>query len=461
MSGASSKTRGSTTTISRDSVYPAADAIHLAEGDQRQERASPAWRSSRRWSPRPRRPCNNPPRCSSRRPSARTAAPSPSTRRGLFELAGETPQLSELRAAAKPVVAALKDYQKFLEERSAAAGQGRLAHRQGEVLPQARPGTGRRPDRGRRCCTRPRPSSTASSARCTSSPGSCGAGRFPGKALPPDDAEGRRETIRLVLADFNQEHGKPEDLVTRRPRQRWQRIKTFITDNDILRLPDPDRCQVDRDAGVPARQLGGLSEPGPAARPAGRQLSTPSARRRATGTTARWKATWKNTTATCCRSSPSTRRIRGITCSWNTRNRHPSLIRKVLSSGVFAEGWAVYTEQMMLDQGYGKGDLALRLNQLKWYLRAVANAILDHKMHCDGMTDEEAMDVPDAAGASSRRARRWARSSGRSRVRVSSRPTSSAGRRSTGCGSRSSASRATSSTWAATTRRCWTTARCR
>src|SRR5262249_11059115 len=72
-------------------------------------------------------------------------------------------------------------------------------------------------------------------------------------------------------------------------------------------------------------------------------------------------------------------------------NRHPSLIRRVLYSGVFAEGWAVYTEQMLLDQGYGKGDLALRLNQLKWYLRSVANAILDHKMHCAAMTDEEAL----------------------------------------------------------------------
>src|SRR5205085_2990750 len=72
-------------------------------------------------------------------------------------------------------------------------------------------------------------------------------------------------------------------------------------------------------------------------------------------------------------------------------NRNPSLIRKVLFSGVFAEGWAVYTEQVMLDEGYGKGDLALRLMQLKWYLRAVVNAILDHKMHCTGMTDEEAL----------------------------------------------------------------------
>src|SRR5438105_9077640 len=72
-------------------------------------------------------------------------------------------------------------------------------------------------------------------------------------------------------------------------------------------------------------------------------------------------------------------------------NRHPSLIRRVLQSGIFAEGWAVYTEQMMLDQGYAQGDLPLRLHQLKWYLRSVTNAILDHKMHCSGMTDEEAL----------------------------------------------------------------------
>ena len=63
----------------------------------------------------------------------------------------------------------------------------------------------------------------------------------------------------------------------------------------------------------------------------------------------------------------------------------------MLQSGVFIEGWAVYTEQTMLDQGYGDRDLALRLSQLKFYLRAVANAILDHKMHCTQITDEEVL----------------------------------------------------------------------
>jgi uncharacterized protein (DUF885 family) len=74
-------------------------------------------------------------------------------------------------------------------------------------------------------------------------------------------------------------------------------------------------------------------------------------------------------------------------------NRNPSLIRKILGSGVYIEGWAVYTEQMMLDQGYGDGDPALRLSQLKFYLRAVANTILDYRMHCEQMTDDEAMEL--------------------------------------------------------------------
>ena len=85
----------------------------------------------------------------------------------------------------------------------------------------------------------------------------------------------------------------------------------------------------------------------------------------------------------------------------------------------------MYTEQMMLDQGYGDGDLALRLNQLKFYFRAVANAILDHKMHCTNMSDDEAMAFLIEAllpvggrGAGQGRPRQ-------ARVRASCRPTSS------------------------------------
>jgi uncharacterized protein (DUF885 family) len=68
-----------------------------------------------------------------------------------------------------------------------------------------------------------------------------------------------------------------------------------------------------------------------------------------------------------------------------------SLVRRVFASGLFAEGWAVYVTQVMLDRGYGGGDPALWLAHWKFYLRAVVNTILDVRIHCFGMTSEEAL----------------------------------------------------------------------
>lgn len=72
-------------------------------------------------------------------------------------------------------------------------------------------------------------------------------------------------------------------------------------------------------------------------------------------------------------------------------NRYESPLRAVLASGPFIEGWAVYTERLMVEQGYMGGDPLMRLIQLKWHLRTIANAILDQGVHVDGMTREEAM----------------------------------------------------------------------
>ena len=71
----------------------------------------------------------------------------------------------------------------------------------------------------------------------------------------------------------------------------------------------------------------------------------------------------------------------------------PSTLRAVLRSGVFAEGWAVYTEDMMADAGYLGNDPLFRLVQLKFYLRTIANAILDQGVHVDHWTREQAMDL--------------------------------------------------------------------
>jgi uncharacterized protein (DUF885 family) len=72
-------------------------------------------------------------------------------------------------------------------------------------------------------------------------------------------------------------------------------------------------------------------------------------------------------------------------------NRTQSIPRAVFWSGVFAEGWAVYVTQVMMDLGYGADDPALLLTHWKFYLRSVTNAILDARIHVDGIGEDEAL----------------------------------------------------------------------
>ncbi len=69
----------------------------------------------------------------------------------------------------------------------------------------------------------------------------------------------------------------------------------------------------------------------------------------------------------------------------------PTLVRAIFRSGTFIEGWAVYTEQLMAEQGYGGPEV--KMQQLKMRLRAIANAILDQSIHAGNMNEKEAMDL--------------------------------------------------------------------
>ncbi|WP_345625787.1 DUF885 domain-containing protein [Rugosimonospora acidiphila] len=71
------------------------------------------------------------------------------------------------------------------------------------------------------------------------------------------------------------------------------------------------------------------------------------------------------------------------------RYRGSTRVRSLRRSGPFVEGWAVYTEELMAQ--YGFGGAPLRLQQLKMQLRSALNAILDQLVHCDGLTEADAM----------------------------------------------------------------------
>ncbi len=72
-------------------------------------------------------------------------------------------------------------------------------------------------------------------------------------------------------------------------------------------------------------------------------------------------------------------------------NQSPSLIKSLLSNGAMIEGWAVYTEQMMLENGYGNNEPEMWLMWYKWNLRTVCNTILDYSVHVKDMSKEDAL----------------------------------------------------------------------
>jgi uncharacterized protein (DUF885 family) len=307
---------------------------------------------------------------------------------GLAEAIGQGEGVAELRQAALDLVPLLESYRKFLEEdvlpRSSSQwklGPVKFAKKlefeleaditAGEVLTEAE-----------------REFSRVESEMAALSR-TLWPGLFSGKAQLPDTPEGRRETTRLVIAAVSKDRGSVDTLV-RDAKGAADKLKAFIRKRGLLKLPDPDRCDI---LEMPEFQRGNSVAYLNNAPPLDFEARSVYA---ISPPPKDWDA----------------RRVESFLDEYNHRmmqiltlheaypghyvqleyaNRNPSLVRRIFASGVYIEGWAVHMEKVMLDEGYGDGDLGLRLLQLKWYLRAVANAILDHNMHSGDWTDEQAL----------------------------------------------------------------------
>ena len=209
----------------------------------------------------------------------------------------------------------------------AAAGQRRVAAGQGEVRQEARTGTRRRADGRGRCWPTPRPSSSASSATCTSSPASFGAATSRRSRCRPTTTQGRHATIAAGARRRGpgaRQAGGPD---ARRAGDRGRDQAVHRRE----RHPAPARARPlpdHRDARVPAGQLDGLHELGPAARPEGRRASTPSARRPRTGTPQRVKSFLEEYNRHMLQILTIHEAYPGHYVQLEYANRNPSLIRR-------------------------------------------------------------------------------------------------------------------------------------
>lgn len=69
------------------------------------------------------------------------------------------------------------------------------------------------------------------------------------------------------------------------------------------------------------------------------------------------------------------------------------VLRNLWGNGPYIEGWALYTQQLMTDEGYLDGDPALRMTLYKQLLRSIANTILDIRLQTMDMTDQQALEL--------------------------------------------------------------------
>ena len=92
-------------------------------------------------------------------------------------------------------------------------------------------------------------------------------------------------------------------------------------------------------------------------------------------------------------------------------NKSPSLIKNIFGNGAMIEGWAVYSERMMLESGYGGGTAESWLIYSKWNLRSVCNTILDYGVHVLDMSEADALELltRDAFQSDQEAAEKWRR----------------------------------------------------
>lgn len=74
-------------------------------------------------------------------------------------------------------------------------------------------------------------------------------------------------------------------------------------------------------------------------------------------------------------------------------NQSPSIIKSIFGNGAMIEGWAVYTERMMLENGYGNNEKEMWLMYYKWNLRTTCNTILDYEVHVKNLNKNDALNL--------------------------------------------------------------------
>jgi len=235
------------------------------------------------------------------------------------------------------------------------------------------------------------------------------AGMHPHTAFPDDPDEAYKQVIIRASLEQAYRHTPPRDVIVDVARQYLQQATDFVVEHDIVTMPeDPVEIIV-----MPEFQRGVtvayLDPPGPL--DDGQKAFYAVAPLPTDWTDEQVRSFLREYNLLSMQNLTIHEGVPGHYLQIALSNRYPSALRSVLWSGPFVEGWAVYAERVMIDEGYLDHDPLMHLINLKWYLRAVTNAIIDSAIHVDGMTRDQAMQLMIEGGFQEEReaAGKWVR----------------------------------------------------
>ena len=214
---------------------------------------------------------------------------------------------------------------------------------------------------------------------------------LPGQSLPDDEDE----TTRRVLDAIARQHPQPDELIDVN-RAEIARIEDFVRDRNVMRLPTEPLQITWTPVFMRAYGRAFLQSPGALDKglPSYFWITPPDPNLgpEATESYLREDNDRMNVLMAIHEGVP------GHYLQGAYANESVSLARAVFASGTFAEGWAVYVTQVLMDLGYRENEAALMLTHWKFYLRAITNAIMDVAIHTEDMTEQHAMELMVGGG---------------------------------------------------------------
>jgi uncharacterized protein (DUF885 family) len=209
---------------------------------------------------------------------------------------------------------------------------------------------------------------------------------FPNEAAPADALD----TIGRVIARLADDHVAPSMLVREVERQ-IPELERFVREHDLIEL-DASKPLVVRATPPHKRGIAGASidAPGPYDADAPTYYNvTPLDGERADRAES-WLREYNRWMLPILNIHEA---IPGHYVQLVYANRSPSLIKSIFGNGAMIEGWAVYSERLMLEAGYEEHRAEAWLVYSKWNLRTVCNTILDYGVHVLGMNEAQALDL--------------------------------------------------------------------